>query len=168
LQAIQSLCIGMVLVMLVISTGFTMVVWLALDGQALAGQLYTIGGISIVTIITGCITPFVPPIAWWIAKNQVNQRLPLMAKGHPELVEPTLDAQRLSELFALKTYIEYAIPVGVAFAWAITYHIVSDTRILVWIAGLLLFALLRYPTAGKYKTWMTWATAELGRFRTAS
>lgn len=166
LKAIQSLCVGMVLVLAVIATGFTMVVWLALDGLALAGQLYTIGGISIITIITGAITPFVPWFAWWQAGRLVQQKLPRIAKGHPELVDAATDTERLSELFAIKTYTEYAIPTGVAFVWAITYHIVSDTLILVWIAGLLIFLLFHYPSVGKFTTWMTWATEQIRTLRT--
>lgn len=168
LKAIQSLCLSMVLVLTFIATGFTAVVWFALDGLALAGQLYTVSGISIVTILTGIVTPFVPLLAMRMSHQLVNSKWLVIAKSHPELVDPATDAQRLGELFAQKTYLEYAIPTGVAFAWAIIYHIVSDSLILGLIGLLMLFVLFRYPTQQRYFYWMEWATSKVSEARSST
>ena len=165
LVAIQSLCLGMVGVMTFIATGFTAVVWLALDGQALAGQLYTIAGVSIITWMTGLLTPFVPLGTWWLSRSQTDTKLAEIAKSHPELLNYSTDVQRVTELFAYKTYIEYAIPTGFAFAWAIVYHIVSDSLILLWIGALLLLLLARYPSSAKYQEWMERALLDVQKRR---
>jgi hypothetical protein len=147
-----TLCLGMMIGLVVITAGIWMVIWFALDGQPLTGHLFVVGGLPLITLITGVLTLFVPPIALWAgwAKS---------AAGLREL-PPDADAEQLLDVFAGVVFTEYAVAGGVAFAWALVFHATSDPLMLLWIAALLAFMTTRYPTIARTRVWFNQATEQ--------
>lgn len=148
-----ALCRGMMIALVVVTAGIWMVIWFALDGEPLTGHLIVVGGLPVVTVVTGVLTLFVPPVALWAGRAK-------SAAGLRELPADA-DDERLLDLFAGVVFTEYAVAGVAAFAWALVFHATSDPLMLLWIAAILAFMTTRYPTAARAKAWFDHAAAQL-------
>lgn len=168
LSVIRVACRGMIVILAGIAIGFSLVVYFALDGIPLAGNLLNIGGVSILAIITGLLTPVVPVVAWKVGQNRREEGIRKLVKQHPETMSTDADVEGLVEAFAGGTFLEYAICTGVGFVWAVVFHVISSPLMLVWIAFLILFLAFRFPSLARTKVWYDAAVVELARLRQAN
>jgi hypothetical protein len=163
LAALRGLCSVLMLALVVISAGFGLVVWYVLDGLPLAGRLVTIGGLSVITVATGVLTPLVPVVALWAGRRRGEAGLRELA-AEPSAGDEA-DAERLVDVFAGQTFTEYAVAGGVGFAWAVLFHVTSDPLMLLWVGGLVVFMAVRLPTTARARRWFDAAADRLARER---
>ena len=160
LANLRLLCLGLMLMLAVLSAGIGMVVWFVLEGLPLAGRRVTVGGVSLPTVVTGVLTLAVPVVALWVGRSRGEAWLSALAAEGPDD-----DTEKLLDVFAGVTFAEYAVAGGVGFAWATLFHLTSDPLMLLWVGGLIAFMALRYPTTGRARAWFDAAADRLARER---
>lgn len=162
LAALRFLCLGLMLLLVVVTVGIGMVVWYVLGGLPLAGRRFVVGGVSLPTVVTGVLTLAVPAVALWAGRRRGEAGLrALAAEGEDD------DTEKLLDVFAGVTFAECAVAGGVGFAWALVFHLTSDPLMLLWIGGLIAFVALRYPTSRRARAWFDAAADRLARERRA-
>ncbi len=140
-------------VLVVISVGFSGVVFLTLDGVPLAGNRYTVGGLSVLTVAALVVTPFVPPIAFIAGRRKRAELVERTARAHPEVAGPESDAEGLVTAYVAGAFQESAVAVGFAFGLAILFHVISSPWLLGCIAVIWLFLALRLPSLPRARRW---------------
>jgi len=165
LGVLRSLCQVVIGGLVVVTGGFWMVVWFALGGIPLAGNLYRIAGVSVVIWVAGLLTVAAPFVAIAVGRARGRAALSRVAAAHPELAGSADEAERVFDAFAAAVFAEYAVAGGTALALAVTFHLTSLFPVLGGVAALVLFLVARLPTAGRAKKWFTEAEAELAATR---
>ncbi|MGL6076083.1 MAG: hypothetical protein ACRC8S_18145 [Fimbriiglobus sp.] len=153
MQLVRTLTVGMIVVLTVVSVGFAMVVFYALEGVPLLGNRFTYEGVSIPALVIASITPFVPLLAWWHGRRKRAIALSKLQSTHPEMVSPNHDAGTLLNAFFAGQYGESAVLFGVSLTWAILFHLISSPIVLGSIGFLILFLILRMPFTWRVKGW---------------
>ena len=167
LSVIRTVCLGMMVILAGIAFGFSLVVYFALDGIALAGNMLSVGGVSILAIGAGVLTPFVPLVAWKVGQSKRAAGVRKLVDAHPEVIGSEAETEGLLDAYAGGKFTEYAIATGVGFVWAIVFHVISSPLMLAWIAVLIGFLAVRFPTVSNAKSWYNKAAQELIRLRDA-
>lgn len=145
LRFLQTLCRGLIIGVIGINVVVGMIVWYALDGVPLAGHRFTVGGVSMMTVVAAVLTFLIPAVSLWVAKTKSRTAL----TEHPGQV---------IEAFALKTGIEFLPIAGTGFVWAIFYHITAERMIWVLVACLLAYLFARFPTTKRANAWFAKVT----------
>jgi hypothetical protein len=153
MQLVRTLTVGMVIVLTVMSVGFAMVVFYALEGVPLLGNRFTYEGVSIPALGIACITPFVPLLAWWHGRRKRALALTKLQATHPEMVSPNHDAGALLNAYFAGQYGESAVLFGFSLSWAILFHLISSPIVLGSIGFLIVVLFLRMPFTGRVKAW---------------
>ena len=162
LATLRFLCLGLMMLLVVITVGIGMVIWYVLGGVPLAGRRFVVGGVSLPTVVTGVLTLAVPVVALWAGRRRGEAELRALAsEGEDD------DAEKLLDVFAGQTFAEYAVAGGFGFACAVVFHLTSDPLMLAWVGGLIGFMALRYPTTGRARAWFDGAADRLARERRA-
>ena len=165
LSVIRAACRGMMVILAGIAFGFSLVVYFALDGIALAGNMVSVGGVSILAIGAGVLTPFVLLVAWKLGQSKRDAAVRKLAAVHPEVVGSEAESEGLLDAYAGGKFTEYAITTGVGFVWAVVFHVISSPLMLLWIAVLIGFLAWRFPTVSNAKSWYDMAVQQLVRLR---
>ena len=158
---------GMVAVLVVAATGFAMVVFFALGGVPLAGNRYTVHGVSVLALAGVAATPFVLVAAYLAGRSKRAELLARLDTDHPELVGPDVDAERLLNAYAGGQFAEAAVAFSCALFLAIVFHVISSPLLLGCIGVIVLYLVARYPFEGRVKAWFDAQTTAL-RARRAS
>ena len=151
---LRTLGLGFALVLSVVTVGFGMVVWFALDGVPLAGNLYKLAGVPVPTLAATVVvlaTPFVA-VAAGQARGRAGVRA--VAAAHPELAGSADEADHLVDAFAGVVYAESAVAFGAGFACAVLFHITTDPVILAGVGMLVAFLVIRRPTLNRARDWL--------------
>lgn len=159
--SLQTLCLGVIVGLVGITVGFWMVVWFALDGIPLAGNLFQIAGVSVVIWVAGLLTASAMIAAPAVGRSRGRAGLARVAAAHPELAGSDDEAERVFDVFAAVVFAEYAVAGGTAFFLAVTFHVTSLFPVVGCVAALLGFLGARYPTGGRAERWFAKAAAEL-------
>lgn len=159
--SLQTLCQGVIVGLVGLTIGFWMVVSYALDGIPLAGNLFQIAGISVVVWVAGIFTLAAPAAAIAVGRTKRRAGLARVAAAHPELAGSADESERVFDVFAAVVFAEYAVAGGTALALAVFFHLTSLFPILGFVAGLLIFLVLRYPTVGWARVWFAAAAGDL-------
>lgn len=149
LGLLQTLCLGLMIGMVGVNLIVGTILWSVFAGVPLAGNRFTIGGVSIITIVAGVLTLIVPALCWWIAAKKTASAV-AMADGNIE---------RLTEAFAGKVAVECLPVAGLAFVWAILYHLTADPRMLLFVVGLIGYTIARYPSTRRANAWVASVTS---------
>ena len=159
--SLQTLCQGVIVAVVGITFGFWVVVATVFGGVPIAGNLFQIGGVSVVVWAAGLLTLAAPIVAiavgWWRGRAGLAR----VAAAHPELAGSADEAGRVFDVFAAVVFAEYSVAAGTALALAVAFHLTSLFAILGCVAVLVLFLGVRYPTAERAKTWLGEARARL-------
>jgi hypothetical protein len=139
--------------LVVISVGFSGVVFLTLDGVPLAGNQYTIGGLSVLTVAALVVTPFVPVVAAVAGRRKRAELVERTARTHPEVAGPEADAEGLVTAYVAGAFQESAVAVGFAFGLALLFHVISSPWLLGCIAVLWLVLAARLPSLPRARRW---------------
>src|SRR3954469_12548298 len=83
--SLQTLCLGVIVALVGITGGFWMVVWFALGGIPLAGNLFRVAGVSVVVWAAGRLTLAAVTAAPAVGRARGRAGLARVAAGHPEL-----------------------------------------------------------------------------------
>lgn len=155
MRMLRVLCTGFILSVILLPIGVTMVVWLSLGGQALAGNRVVVGGVPLVTASAVTVAVLLPIVAWLIARTVAQGQLDELAQ------QDQVEQRDLFKIFAFKTFIEYAMAEGFMLALALTLHITGDPYLAIGLGALLLFMIVRFPRRSRIQGWMTRADLEL-------
>jgi len=153
LALLRTVRLGMMAVLVVASVGFSFVVFFALDGVPLAGNRYTIDGVSVLALAGVVVTPFVPLAAYLAGRSKRAALVERMGLDHPEVVGPEADTERLLNAYAGGQFTEAAVAFSAALLMAIVFHVISSPLLLGCIGVLVLYLAARFPFAGRVKAW---------------
>ena len=168
LSVLRTVSLGMMAVIVVVSVGFALVVFYALDGVPLAGNRFTVGGVSVLAVAGVAATPVVLLAAFLAGRAKRAALVRRMNLDHPEVVGPEADAERLLNAFAGGQFTESAVAFGSALFLAILFHVISSPLLLACIAAIVLFLAARFPFARRVQGWFDAELTALQARRRAS
>ena len=168
LTLMRTVSLGMMAVIAVVSVGFALVVFYALDGVPLAGNRLTVGNVSVLALAGVAGTPFVPLAAYLAGRAKRAALVGRMALDHPEVVGPDADAERLVNAYAGGQFTESAAAFSYSLFLAIVFHVISSPLLLGCIAVMVLFLAARFPFTGRVKGWFDAQLTALQAGRRAS
>jgi hypothetical protein len=163
--ALRALGLAFALILAGITTGISMVVWFALDGVPLAGNLYKVGGVPVPTIVAGVIVLLTPVAAVLVGRAQGRAGMRQIAVSHPELAGSADEAERLADAFSAVVHAESAMTLLVGFGCAVLFHVTTDPVLLVGVGFLVLILVVRRPSLERARTWMATAADAVHRDR---
>lgn len=166
--SLQTLCQGVIVGVVGITVGFWIVVATIFGGVPIAGNLFRLGGVSVVVWAAALVSIAALVAAMMVGRSRGRVGLARVAAAHPELAGSAEEADRVFDVFAAVVFAEYAVAGGTALALAVTFHLTSLFPLLGFVAVLVLFLLMRYPTAGWAKVWLTAAQGRLDAMRPPS
>jgi hypothetical protein len=76
-------------------------------------------------------------------------------------VPPDTTADRLWKLYAQGKFIEYGLAEGAAILTAVLFHLSADWLMIGFVAGMVAFMAVRFPTAGRVRAWFDAAMPRL-------
>ncbi len=161
LALLRTVRLGMMAVLVVASVGFAFVVFFALDGVPLAGNRFTVRGVSVLALAGVAVTPFLPLAAYLAGRSKRAALVERMKLDHPEVVGPDVDAERLLNAYAGGQFTESAVAFSAGLALAIVFHVLSSPLLLGCIGVLVLFLGFRFPFEGRVKGWFDAETTAL-------
>jgi hypothetical protein len=162
LSIIRTVSLGMIVVLTVVSFGFALVVFYALDGVPLAGNRFTVEGIAVPALVALAVTPLMPILAFVYGRKRRAAALAKMLTDHPEVVGEEADTERLLNAFAGGQFAESAMLFGTGLTWAILFHVISSPIVLGCIGFLVVVLAVRFPFSFRVKSWFD---AELANYR---
>jgi hypothetical protein len=165
LQVVRALCTAMIAGVVVVVLGVVSVLTFVFDWGPLAGHRVTVGGVSVLTPVAAVLTLATPAVAMAVGGSQTRAGVRKLAADPPAPPGREADAEGLVGVFAGATFAEYAVTAAVGFAWAVVLHATADPLMLVWVAGLLAFLAVRYPTDRRARGWFDRAAELLARER---
>ncbi len=154
LGGIQTLYLALCVGLAGLAFGVGMVVGYALDWQPLAGNLFTVGGVSLPTVIAAVVTLLTPAVAVAVGRRTAAAERRTIARSHPELAGTVELADRKLAGFAAVTFAEAVVPVVVGFAWSVLVHVTADWRLFPLVGLLLVWLAIRYPTTARAQRWL--------------
>ena len=148
MRLLRVLCTGFILSVILLPIGVSMVVWLSLGGQPLAGNRIVVSGVPVVTAIAVTIALLLPFVAWFVARTIAQGQIEELAKQNH------VEERELFKVFAYKTFIEFAMAEGLMLLLALTLHITADPYLAIGLGTLLLFMLMRFPRRSRINDWL--------------
>lgn len=155
MRMLRVMCTGFILSVVLLPIGVSMVVWLSLGGQPLAGNRVVIAGVPLVTSIAVTTAVLLPMIAVLISQSIAQSQLTELAK------QDHVEQRDLFKVFAFSTFIEFAMAEGFMLLMALTLHITADPYLAIGFGTLLLFMLVRFPRRSRIHGWLQRADQEL-------
>jgi len=157
LRGIRMLCAVLILGVLFLTTGVIATVEFALGGRPLGGNAGKVSGVPVVTVAVAfasltcvAVASMVVPLIW---KRGVARVLTSPADDPEDGAERETEPDRLWRVYAAGKFTEFALAEGAAITTAILFHLTADRLMLVFIAAMVLFMLVKFPTLGKAKAW---------------
>lgn len=168
-RVLKVLCTGLMVLMTLVALLVIAVVRFALGARPLPGNAGLVGGIPILTVLAAVVTLTVPLIATVVVPVLRAAGIRTVATTPPAPPEPGApdenDADRLWKVYAAGKFVEYALAEAAVLATAILFHVTSDWTMMGFIAAMVLFMLVRFPTAARARNWFDDALPELDRVR---
>jgi len=148
-RLLRTLCLGLIVGMVGVNLIVSTILWFVFDGLPLAGNRYTVSGVSIMTLIAAVFTLLVPALCWFIAAKKTASAV-AGAEGNIE---------KLTDAYAGKIAVECLPVAGLAFVWAILFHLTADPLMLLFVGGLIAYMIARYPTSRRANAWFARVTS---------
>jgi hypothetical protein len=163
LRALRMLCLAIILGTVFVVTGISMVVRFALGGVALAQNGALLAGIPILTVIGAVLTLTAVAVATLVVPVMTTAGIKRIATTPPPEpgVPPDTTADRLWKLYAQGKFIEYGLAEGAAILTAVLFHLSADWLMIGFVAGMVAFMAVRFPTAGRVRAWFDAAMPRL-------
>jgi heme/copper-type cytochrome/quinol oxidase subunit 2 len=168
-RVLKFLCGGLMVAMTLVTLLVIAVVRFALGARPLPGNAGLVAGVPILTVLAAVITLTVPLIATIVVPIIRASGIRKVATTPPAPPEPGApdenDADRLWKVYSAGKFVEYALAEGAVLATAILFHVTSDWTMMGFIAAMVLFMLVRFPTTARARTWFDEALPEMDRIR---
>ena len=168
-RVLKALCLGLMVMMTMVTLLVIAVVRFALGARPLPGNAGLVGGIPILTVIAAVITLTVPLVATILVPLLRAAGIRRVATTEPAPPEPGAadenDADRLWKVYSAGKFVEYALAEAAVLATAVLFHVTSDFLMMGFIAAMVLFMLVKFPTTAKARAWFDEAVPELDRIR---
>jgi hypothetical protein len=168
LRGLKVLCGAMIASGFVLLGLVSSVVWFGLGGRSLV----KIGGTEVLTGIGAVLTLTAVALAVLLVPVLTKTGLRKVATEPPappeEGVEPDTELDRLWRVYAQGKFLEYGLAEGAAVVTAVLFHLSADWVMLLFVAGMIVFQIVRFPTEGRVRSWLSGAKAEVDRIRSGS
>lgn len=164
-RTLRVLCTGLILFGCALLVMVSSVVWFGLGG----GSLVKGGGVQVLTGVGAILTLTAVAVAVLVTPVVVKAGLRKVATEPPpppeEGVPPDTETERLWKVYAQGKFVEYGLAEGAAIVTAVLFHLSADWLMLVFVAGMVAFQIVRFPTESRVRAWFTAARTELDRVR---
>jgi hypothetical protein len=157
LRAIRMICGILIFGVFVLASGVIATVTFALGGRPLGGNAGRVDGVPVVTVgaafaTLGClaVASFAVPVIW---KRGVAQVRTTPADEPEEGAAPETEGDRLWRVYAAGKFTEFALAEGAAVATLVMFHLTADWLMMAFVAAMVAFMLVKFPTAAKAKAW---------------
>ena len=168
-RMLKVLCGGLMVMMTMVTLLVIAVVRFALGARPLPGNAGLVAGMPILTIIAAVLTLAVPTVATILVPLLRAAGLRKVATTDPLPPEPGTadenDADRLWKVYSVGKFVEYALAEGAVLATAVLFHVTSDWVMMGFIAALVLYMLVKFPTTEKARSWFDVAVPEMEAIR---
>jgi len=139
------------------------VVLLALGNQ----PLVKIGGTQVLTGVGAVLTLTAVVVAVLLVPYLTKSGLRTVATTVPpppeEGVPPDTPTDRLWRVYAQGKFAEYGLTTAAAFITAVLFHLSADWLMMGFVGGMVVFQIVRFPTEGRVRSWLTAAIGEVER-----
>ena len=164
-RALRVVCLALIAGGVVLVAGPAAVVHFALNGQpGVRGPNGNVllGAGAVVTLSAVVAATLVVPAVLRAGLRRAAFEVPAPPdEGAP----PDTEADRLLGVYAQGKFSEYALAEGAAAVTAVLYHLSANPLMLVFVGGMVLYMVARFPTAGRVRGWMAGAADEVDRLR---
>ena len=157
-KALRFVCLALILGTVFVTIGVTATVKFALGGNSLPKLGASPGGIPILTIVGAVLTLSAVSVASLVVPFLTNVGLKKIA-AEPAADEP--EVERIWTVYAKGKFVEFALAEGAAVITAILYHLSADWLMLVFVAGMVGFLIVRFPTLVRNRRWYDEAAGKL-------
>ncbi|MCU0704001.1 MAG: hypothetical protein MUF18_08500 [Fimbriiglobus sp.] len=165
LRGLRVLCLGMILFGVALLLMVSGVVWFGLGGRSLV----KIGGTEVLTAIGAVLTLTAVALAVLLVPVITRVGLRKVATEPPappdEGAPPDTELDRLWRVYAQGKFLEYGLADGAGVVTAVLFHLSADWVMLLFVAGMVVFQIVRFPNAAGATAWLAAAKAEVDRVR---
>lgn len=165
LRGLRVMCGAMIASGFVLLAMVSSVVWFGLGGRSLV----KIGGTEVLTGVGAVLTLTAVALAVLLVPVLTRAGLRKVATTPPdppdEGAEPDTALDRLWRVYAQGKFVEYGLAEGAAVVTAVLFHLSADWVMLLFVGGMIVFQIVRFPTEGRVRGWLSGAKAEVDRIR---
>jgi hypothetical protein len=165
LRGLRVLCLGLILFGFVLLTMVSSVVAFGLGGRSLV----KVGGEQVLTGVGAVLTLTAVAVAVLVVPPVTKAGLRKVATTPPdppdEGAEPDTELDRLWRVYAQGKFIEYGLADAAAVVTAVLFHLSADWLMLLFVGGMILFQIVRFPTEPRARAWLAGAKVEVERVR---
>jgi len=163
LRSLRTLCLGVLLFEFALLLMVSGVVVLALGNR----PIVKIGRTEILTGVGAVLTLTAVVVAVLLVPYLTRSGLRTVATTPPpppeEGVPVETPADRLWRVYAQGKFAEYGLTAAAAFITAVLFHLSADWLMLGFVCGMCVFQIVRFPTEGRVRNWLTGARVEVER-----
>ncbi len=165
LRGLRTLCLGVLLfegALLLMVSG---VVVLALGNKPLVkiGGTQVLTGVGAVLTLTAVVVAVL--LVPYLTKSGLRTVATTSAPPPEEGVPPDTPTDRLWRVYAQGKFAEYGLTTAAAFVTAVLFHLAADWLMLGFVGGMIAFQVVRFPTEGRVRNWLTAAIGEVDRVK---
>lgn len=164
-RGLRVMCGGMIAFGFALLALVSSVVVFGLGGQSLpkGGGTVVLTGIGAVLTLTAvALAVLLVPVLTKSGLRKVATEPPAPPE---EGVEPDTELDRLWRVYAQGKFLEYGLAEGAAVITAVLFHLSADWVMLLFVGGMILFQIVRFPTEARVRGWLSGAKAEVDRIR---
>lgn len=165
LRGLRVLCLGLILFGFVLLALVSSVVAFGLGGRSLV----KVGGEKVLTGVGAVLTLTAVAVAVLVVPPVTRSGLRKVATEPPapseEGAEPDTELDRLWRVYAQGKFIEYGLTDAAAVLTAVLFHLSADWLMLVFVGGMIVFQMVRFPTEARARAWLAAAKVEVDRVR---
>jgi hypothetical protein len=165
LRGLRVVCLGVLLFGVALLLMVSGVVVFALGNRPLVkvgGTQALLGVGAVLTLSAVVVAVTVVPVLTRAGLRKVATTPPAPPE---EGAPPDTELDRMWRVYAQGKFVEYGLSEGAAFVTAVLFHPSADWLMLVFVAGMLAYQVVRFPTAGRARAWLAEAKAEVGRIK---
>ncbi len=165
LRVLRTLCLGVLLFEVTLLLMASGVVVLALGNKPLVkiGGTQVLTGVGAVLTLTAVVVAVL--VVPFLTKSGLKTVATTAAPPPEEGVTPETPTDRLWGVYAQGKFAEYGLTTAAALVTAVLFHLAADWLMLGFVGGMIAFQVVRFPTEGRVRSWLTAAAVEVDRFR---
>lgn len=155
LRGLRVMCGGVIAFECAILLLASSVVYFALGAKPLVqtGRTEILTGVgAVVTLTAVAVAVLVVPVVSRAGLRKVATEPPAPPE---EGVPPDTPLDRLWRVFAQGLFIEYGLSTAAGVITAVMFHLSADWLMLAFVAGMIVFQLVRFPTEARVRSWLT-------------
>ncbi len=155
LRSLRTLCLGVLLFEVALLFMVSGVVVLALGNKPLVkiGGTVALTGVGAVLTLTAVVVAVL--VVPYLTKSGLKTVATTAAPPPEEGVPPDTPTDRLWRVYAQGKFAEYGLTTAAAFVTAVLFHLAADWLMLGFVGGMVAFQVVRFPTEGRVRTWLT-------------